>query len=77
MVYILGLTENISKDQLELHLERISDCEIQRVAYGLDPSVALITFKEKPGTTETILSEDVSHQGCFFSCGAVHTRKAL
>ena len=48
--YIYGLSERISRDRLERHLEEIlEDCDIEDVMYGIDPSVALVTFKTKPG----------------------------
>lgn len=45
-MYIHGLSENIS--QLDLYMEEYTGCEVEEIVYGLDPSVALVRFKEKP-----------------------------
>ena len=48
-VYIHGLSGKISRDQLELKLEDIVECDVDDILYGLDPTVALVTFKKKLG----------------------------
>ena len=48
-IYIHGLSEKISRDQLELTLEEITDCDVTDVVYGLNPTVAMVTFKKKIG----------------------------
>ena len=46
-VYVTGLNEKISRDQLELHMEESVDCDVVDVVYGLDPSIAMVTCKSK------------------------------
>ena len=49
IVYIHGLTEKITRDQLELNLEEFADCAVNEVMYGLDPSLAVVVFDEPLG----------------------------
>ena len=44
-----GLNHAISRDRLELHLEQSEEFEVLNVEYGLDPEVALVTFRDKIG----------------------------
>ena len=46
-MYVTGLNGKISRDQLELHMEGSVNCEVVDVVYGLDPSVAMVTCKNK------------------------------
>ena len=46
-MYVTGLNEKISRDQLELHMEESIDCDVVDVVYGLDPSVAMVTCKNR------------------------------
>ena len=46
--YILGLTEKISRDTLELNLEEF--VVVKDIVYGLDPTVALVIFDEQIGS---------------------------
>ena len=55
-VCIHGLSDNISRDQLELHLEHSVDCEVTDIQYGLDPTVALVTFTTKIGNISSNIS---------------------
>lgn len=48
-MYIQGLSEKISRDTLELTIEDYTGCAVDDIVYGLDPSVALVVLKEKPG----------------------------
>ena len=50
-VFVHGLNHNISTDQLELHLEQTEEYEVLNVEYGLDPEVALVTFRDKIGNS--------------------------
>ena len=49
-VYISGLSDRITRDQLVLNLEDRIDCEVDSVVYGMDPKTALVSFKQKIGT---------------------------
>ena len=49
IVYVHGLTEKITRDQLELNLEEFADCAVNEVMYGLDPSFAVVVFDEPLG----------------------------
>ena len=48
-IYIHGLSKRISRDQLELHLEERVECEVTDIEYGLDPTLALVTFRAEIG----------------------------
>ena len=48
-IFVHGLNHNISRDRLELHLEQSEEFEVLNVEYGLDPEVALVTFRDKIG----------------------------
>ena len=47
--FIHGLTEKISRDQLELNLEELMELEVKDVVYGLDPSVAMVVYNGAAG----------------------------
>ena len=49
-VYISGLNDRITRDQLVLNLEDRMDCEVDNVVYGMDPKTVLVSFKQKIGT---------------------------
>ena len=49
-VYISGLNDKITRDQLLLNLEARMDCEVDNVVYGMDPKTVLVSFKQKIGT---------------------------
>ena len=49
-IYISGLNDRITRDQLVLNLEARMDCEVDNVVYGMDPKTVLVSFKQKPGT---------------------------
>ena len=48
-VFIHGLTEKITRDQLELNLEELMEVEVKDVAYGLDPSIAMVVYNAAAG----------------------------
>ena len=48
-VYVTGLNDKITKDQLELSMERFGQCEVLELFYGLDPTFAMVTYKNKIG----------------------------
>ena len=48
-VYIHGLTEKITRDQLELNLEELMEVEVKDVVYGLDPSIAMVVYNGVAG----------------------------
>ena len=54
-VYVTGLNEGITRDQLILNLEERVDCEVDKVVYGLDTTVAMVCFKEKTGDPLSII----------------------
>ena len=49
-VYISGLNDRITRDQVVLNLEARMDCEVDNVVYGMDPKTVLVSFKQKIGT---------------------------
>ena len=60
-MYIYGLHERISRNRLELHLERsVVDCIVSDIGYGLDPAIALVTFKERLGKFMFLLDLNTS-----------------
>ena len=48
-VYIHGLTHRITRDQLVLSLEDLMKCDVDEVIYGVDPTIAMVTFSEAIG----------------------------
>ena len=48
-IFVHRLNHAISRDRLELHLEQSEEFEVLNVEYGLDPEVALVTFRDKIG----------------------------
>ena len=48
-MYIQGLTRRITRDQLELSLEELMKCNVDEVVYGVDPTIAMVTFSEAIG----------------------------
>ena len=48
-VFIHGLTEKITRDQLELNLEELMEVEVKDVVYGLDPSIAMVVYNAAAG----------------------------
>ena len=50
-VYVHGLSDSISRDELELYIEQLIDRDIDvvDVCYGLDPTIALVTFNKNIG----------------------------
>ena len=51
-VYVSGLSDKISRDQLELSMETYADCEVVDVFYGVEPELAMVTFKDKIGKAD-------------------------
>ena len=54
-----GLNHAISRDRLELHLEQSEEFEVLNVEYGLDPEVALVTFRDKIGNRSSRIEHSV------------------
>ena len=50
-MYVHGLSDRISREELELYIEQLIDRDIDvvDVRYGLDPTVALVTFNRDIG----------------------------
>ena len=48
-IVVKGITPDISKDELELFLEEMTDSEVKKIVYSTDPQVALLEFDDKPG----------------------------
>ena len=50
-IYVTGLNGKITRTQLELYMDKFAECEVVDVFYGLNPEVAMVTFKDKIGNT--------------------------
>ena len=50
-IYVTRLNGKISRTQLLLYMDEIAECEVIDVFYGLNPEVAMVTYKDKIGKT--------------------------
>ena len=48
-VFVTGVSGKITRTQLELYMETFAECEVVDVFYGLNPEVAMVTYKDKIG----------------------------